>query len=65
VIENLLGIELSNIELVGLKIIVEEVSEEIRKNNEGLKSHYSRVNPQTEIPMRFLYKFMGSSQLIT
>ncbi len=60
-IEALLGVELTTIELVGLKKIIEEVSREATENNKQVTTNHSAIFDLTEIQARFLLNFYGIS----
>lgn len=60
-IEAFLGIELTTIELVGLRKIIEEVSREATENNKQVTTNYNVIFDLTEIQARFLLNFYGIS----
>ncbi len=62
-IESTLGIALTNIELVGLRKIVQHVTEEAAKNNAQVKSHMNIVLNYTEVYAVFLREFYGINDL--
>jgi len=58
-IEGLLGIKLTNIELVGLRKITKDVVVEAEINNKNTTSHWSAIFDVVEAPLRFMYQFYG------